>query len=74
MHVNLQAMARPTFTAITTHAKSPTGPTPAIVFVPTRKHARLTALDLLTFAAANGDEATRFRLVPEADVEPYLDR
>ena len=32
---------------------------PAIVFVPTRKHARLTAMDFLAFAAADG-EPSRF--------------
>eukprot|EP00951_Prasinocladus_malaysianus_P025716 scaffold226069_cov43-Prasinocladus_malaysianus.AAC.1 len=48
------AMSRPTYSAITAHAKDAK---PAIVFVPTRKHARLTALDLLTFAAAEGEPA-----------------
>jgi hypothetical protein len=46
-------MQRPTYAAITTHAA---GGKPALVFVPTRKHARLTALDLLTSAAADGDQ------------------
>ncbi len=46
-----QAMARPTYTAISTHAA---GQRPVLVFVPTRKHARLAALDLLTHAAADG--------------------
>jgi pre-mRNA-splicing helicase BRR2 len=47
----MQAMARPTYTAITTHA---TSGRPALVYVPTRKHARAVALELLTFAAGEG--------------------
>jgi hypothetical protein len=42
---------RPCYSAILNHAA---GGKPAIVFVPTRKHVRLTALDLLTSAAADG--------------------
>ena len=66
----MKAMSRPTYSAITAHAKDAK---PAVVFVPTRKHARLTALDLLTFAAAEGEPA-RFLQVEEADLEPYLER
>jgi hypothetical protein len=44
-------MMRPCYSAILNHAA---GGKPAIVFVPTRKHVRLTALDLLTSAAADG--------------------
>lgn len=47
----MQAMARPAYSALVSHA---TDARPAIVFVPTRKHARLTAMDLLAFAAADG--------------------
>lgn len=50
---SLQAMMRPCYSAILNHAA---GGKPAIVFVPTRKHVRLTALDLLTSAAADGDQ------------------
>jgi LDH2 family malate/lactate/ureidoglycolate dehydrogenase len=57
-----QAMSRPTYSAIVTHA---TRGRPALVFVPTRKHARLLALDLLTAAAADG-EPSRFRLAAAA--------
>lgn len=59
------AMARPTYSAIVKHAGSgsgggkPSPPLPSIVFVATRRHARLAALDLLTSAAADG-EPTRF--------------
>jgi len=66
----MKAMSRPTYSAITAHAKDAK---PAVVFVPTRKHARLTALDLLTFAAAEGEPA-RFLQVEEGDLEPYLER
>ncbi|KAF6139782.1 hypothetical protein GIB67_042345 [Kingdonia uniflora] len=41
----MQEMTKPTYTAIVQHTK--TGK-PALVFVPTRKHARLTAKDLVT--------------------------
>jgi pre-mRNA-splicing helicase BRR2 len=61
-------MSRPTYSAITAHAKDAK---PAIVFVPTRKHARLTALDLLTFAAAEGEPA-RFLQVRHFSPTPSL--
>ena len=57
----LLAMARPTFNAITTHSPKK----PVIVFVPSRKQTRLTAIDLLTYAAADND-SKRFL---HADVE-----
>lgn len=44
-------MARPAYSAINNYARDGK---PAIVFVPTRKHARMLALDLLTHAAADG--------------------
>lgn len=47
----MQAMTRPSFSALNTYA---TDGKPALLFVPTRKHARLVALDVLTFAAAEG--------------------
>ena len=51
MEARMQAMARPAYAAICNY----TGDSkPAILFVPTRKHARSTALDMLTFAAADG--------------------
>ena len=63
-------MLRPAYSAINQHARDGK---PAIVFVPTRKHARMAALDLLTHAAADG-APYRFRQAEEADVAPYLDR
>lgn len=64
----MQAMSRPCYGAINLHA---TNSRPAIVFVPTRKHTRLVALDLLTFAAADG-EPRKFSCVGEQELEPYL--
>jgi pre-mRNA-splicing helicase BRR2 len=54
-------MSRPSYSAITQHAQRGK---PALVFVPTRKHARMLALDLLTNAAADG-EPSRFRLAEQ---------
>ena len=51
LEARMQAMARPAYSAITQHARAAQ---PVIVFTPTRKHARLTAVDFLTFAAADG--------------------
>ena len=47
----MAAMMRPTYSAILNHARDGE---PAIVFVPSRWHAMKAALDLLTFAAADG--------------------
>ena len=47
----MQAMSRPCYSNIVMYAGEDK---PAIVFVPTRKHARLTTLDLLMYAAADG--------------------
>lgn len=72
------AMARPTYSAVVKHAaacgkdsKTSSPPLPSIVFVATRRHARLAALDLLTSAAADGEPA-RF-LSDEAAVKVALD-
>lgn len=51
MEARTQAMARPTYAALTNYVADGK---PAILFVPTRRHARVTALDMLTFAAADG--------------------
>ena len=66
----MQAMARPVYGAICRHA--PKGE-PSIVFVPTRKHAKLASLDLLTFAAADGAPNKFLACEPE-DLAPYLDQ
>ncbi|XP_046658562.1 putative U5 small nuclear ribonucleoprotein 200 kDa helicase [Homalodisca vitripennis] len=65
----LIAMGKPVYNAILKHSPHK----PAIVFVPTRKQARLTAIDLLTFTAAEG-QPNRFFHAEEEDIKPFLDR
>jgi pre-mRNA-splicing helicase BRR2 len=57
-------MTRPTYAAIARHAA---GGKPALVFAPSRRHARLMALELMTAAAADGDPYRRAR----ARVAPF---
>ncbi|CAG9460374.1 unnamed protein product [Pedinophyceae sp. YPF-701] len=64
----MQAMSKPAYNAVATHAGSDK---PVLAFVPTRKHARLLCLDLLTFAAADG-EPSKFLKCSEEDLEPFL--
>uniref|UniRef100_A0A453MS81 Helicase C-terminal domain-containing protein n=1 Tax=Aegilops tauschii subsp. strangulata TaxID=200361 RepID=A0A453MS81_AEGTS len=64
----MQAMAKPTYTAITQHAKSGK---PALVFVPTRKHARLTALDLCAYSSAEGG-GTPFLLGSQDEMDTFI--
>ncbi|KAH3788153.1 U5 small nuclear ribonucleoprotein 200 kDa helicase-like [Dreissena polymorpha] len=69
------AMAKPTYQAILRHAPKK----PVIVFVPSRKQTRLTAIDILTFSAAEIQPETetprsRFLHVPEEDIAPFLDK
>ena len=62
LEARTSAMARPAYTAVSNtlkEAATPADAKSAILFVPTRKQARLTALDLLTYAAADG-EPNRF--------------
>ena len=66
----MRAMARPVYSAICQHA--PSGE-PSIVFVPTRKHAKLASLDLLTFAAADGKPKKFLACDPE-DLAPHIDK
>ena len=66
LEARMQAMARPAYSAVAAHAR---GGKPAILFVPTRKHARLTALDLLTYAAADGQPK---RFLQVGDCWSYL--
>ncbi|CAH1975270.1 unnamed protein product [Acanthoscelides obtectus] len=65
----LIAMAKPVYNAIVRYSPHK----PAIVFVPTRKQARLTAIDLLTYAAAEG-QPSKFFHAEEEDIKPFLDR
>ncbi|KQJ92834.1 DExH-box ATP-dependent RNA helicase DExH12 [Brachypodium distachyon] len=63
----MQAMAKPTYTAVTQHAKNGK---PALVFVPTRKHARLTALDLCAYSSAEG-AGTPFLLGSKDEMDTF---
>lgn len=65
----LIAMSKPVYNAITRHSPHK----PVIIFVPTRKQARLTAIDLLTYTAAEG-QANKFFHAEEEDIKPFLDR
>lgn len=62
-------MGKPVYNSILKHSPHK----PVIVFVPTRKQARLTAIDLLTFTAAEG-QPNRFFHAEEDDIKPFLDR
>ncbi|KAK7324395.1 hypothetical protein VNO77_27931 [Canavalia gladiata] len=66
----MQAMTKPTYTAIVQHAKNGK---PALVFVPTRKHVRLTAVDLITYSSADSGEKPFLLRSPE-ELEPFLDK
>ena len=62
-------MAKPMYHAIIKHSPRK----PVIVFVPSRKQTRLTAIDVLTFCAAD-EQHNRFLHVKEEDLQPYLDK
>ena len=63
------AMAKPTYQNILQYA----GEKPAMVFVPSRKQVRATALDLLAACIADGDE-DRFLQAEASQLEPILGR
>lgn len=63
------AMNKPVYNAIMKHSPHK----PAIVFVSTRKQARLTAIELLTYCAAEG-QPNKFFHAEEEDIKPFLDR
>ncbi|GLH06524.1 Putative U5 small nuclear ribonucleoprotein 200 kDa helicase [Gryllus bimaculatus] len=65
----LIAMSKPVYNSILKHSPHK----PVIVFVPTRKQARLTAIDLLTYTAAES-QPNRFFHAEEEDIKPFLDR
>jgi pre-mRNA-splicing helicase BRR2 len=64
----MQAMTKPTYTYIVKHAKNGK---PAIVFVPTRKHVQLAAVDLMTYSSVDGGEKPAFLLRSE-ELEPFI--
>ncbi|RMX47508.1 hypothetical protein pdam_00002126 [Pocillopora damicornis] len=65
----LIAMTKPTYQAIVKHSPKK----PVIVFVPSRRQTKLTALDLLTFSGAEND-AERFLHCTEEDLQPFVKR
>nr|KAG5691791.1 hypothetical protein BaRGS_003187 [Batillaria attramentaria] len=70
------AMGKPAYQAMVRHSPRK----PVIVFVPSRKQTRITAIDILTFAAAELQAATeekaqsRFLHVTEEDLAPFLEK
>ncbi|KNA14581.1 hypothetical protein SOVF_105940 [Spinacia oleracea] len=67
----IQAMTKPTYTNISRHAKNGK---PAIVYVPTRKHASLTAVDLVTYASVDSGEKPIFLLHSSEELDPFTDK
>ncbi|KAL7981319.1 hypothetical protein Chor_002215 [Crotalus horridus] len=65
----LLSMAKPVYHAIMKHSPKK----PVIVFVPSRKQTRLTAIDILTTCASDV-QRHRFLHCTEKDVAPYLDK
>ncbi|XP_020612728.1 U5 small nuclear ribonucleoprotein 200 kDa helicase-like, partial [Orbicella faveolata] len=65
----LIAMTKPTYQSIVKHSPKK----PVIVFVPSRRQTKLTALDLLTFSGAEND-AQRFLHCTEEDLQPFVKR
>ncbi|XP_024008125.1 LOW QUALITY PROTEIN: DExH-box ATP-dependent RNA helicase DExH12 [Eutrema salsugineum] len=65
----MQAMTKPTYTAIVQHAKNNK---PAIVFVPTRKHVRLTAVDLMAYSHMDNSQSPDFLLGKLEELEPFV--
>jgi len=62
-------MAKPTYHSILKHAVKK----PVIVFVPSRKQTRLTAIDILTFCAADM-QPNRFLHTSESKLAPVLEK
>lgn len=69
-------MGKPSYQAIVRHSPRK----PVIVFVPSRKQTRITAIDILTFAAAELQNASeekqqsRFLHVTEEDLAPFVEK
>ena len=64
----LLSMAKPVYNAINKHSPKRA----SIVFVPSRKQSKLTAVDILTYAAADGTPQ-RFLHCNENELEAYLE-
>ncbi|KAI9030984.1 Sec63 Brl domain-containing protein [Phycomyces nitens] len=65
----MMAMAKPTYLAITTHSAEK----PVIVFVPSRKQCRLTAVDIITYCIGD-DTPDRFLHCKLEEIKSLLDR
>ncbi|KAI9311054.1 Sec63 Brl domain-containing protein [Dichotomocladium elegans] len=65
----MMAMAKPAYLAITAHSSEK----PVLVFVPSRKQCRLTALDIITYCVGD-DTPTRFLHCKVEEIQPLLDR
>ncbi|RCH95561.1 DEIH-box ATPase, partial [Rhizopus azygosporus] len=63
------AMAKPAYIAITQHADNK----PAIIFVPSRKQCKLTAVDLITYCIAD-DKAHQFLRCKPEEITSILER
>uniref|UniRef100_A0A336M1D6 U5 small nuclear ribonucleoprotein 200 kDa helicase n=1 Tax=Culicoides sonorensis TaxID=179676 RepID=A0A336M1D6_CULSO len=63
------AMSKPVYNAITKYSPHK----PVIVFVSSRKLARITAVDILTYCTAE-QQPNRFFHADEEDIKPFLDR
>ncbi|KAJ0019478.1 hypothetical protein NQD34_007047 [Periophthalmus magnuspinnatus] len=66
----LLSMAKPVYHAIMKHSPSK----PAVVFVPSRRQTRLTAIDILTFCAADVVPQRLFLHCNEKDLAPFLEK
>jgi len=64
----LLSMAKPVYNAVTKHSPKRS----VIIFVPSRKQSKLTAVDVLTFAAAEGSPQ-RFLHCNESELGAYLE-
>lgn len=67
----MQAMTKTTYTAIVQHAKNKKS---ALVFVPTRKHVGLAAMDLMTYSNAESGENPSFLLRSSEELEPFVSK
>ncbi|KAL3148608.1 hypothetical protein ABBQ38_014036 [Trebouxia sp. C0009 RCD-2024] len=69
LDARMQAMARPCYSALTNHAADK----PTIVFVPSKRHARQTAVDLWAYASAEG-KGDKFLQAQLSDIEALVER
>ncbi|KAK1376654.1 hypothetical protein POM88_032847 [Heracleum sosnowskyi] len=67
----MRAMTKPTYTSIIQRTKNGK---PAIVFVPTRKHVWLTAVDLMTYSTADSGNNPMFIVQCAEELKPFVDK